>query len=254
MFIEPLAPKMKDLTELGFTDYENKAYVALLKKGPLDSRKLSKATKIPYTKIYTTLNSLLRKGFIEKSRTRPAVYSPLEPDCAVDTYMDRHLDELKKAKERVTRDLLKIRYKYEPTPPEKVIVVTGPNAQWKLMEAMYHNASSYVKEISPYDLGYDSSIAIGSAAARNVEIMRVTTKLDEATKKRIQAHQRLNASVRYYPAEEISLCIRDGDEAWQSVVSPHNPGEMMLMHLRDRDFIAALDDYFDTIWRKAENI
>jgi|GEM_PF-6161593 len=245
---------MKDLTELGFTDYENKAYVALLKNGTLDSRKLSKATQIPYTKIYTTLNALARKGFIEKSRTRPAVYTPLEPEAAVDAYMDKHIHSLKKAQDRVTRDLLRIRYNYEPAPSENVIVVTGPNAQLKIMEAMYHNASQYVKEISPYDQAFDVSHAIGSAAARDVEVMRVTTKLHDAARKEAAEHQKLRADVRYYPAEDIYLCIRDGEEAWQSVASPHTPGEMMLMHLRDKDFIAALDDYFDTVWGKAEVI
>jgi Mn-dependent DtxR family transcriptional regulator len=66
----------KVLREMGLTDYETRAYLALLEKGVLTASQISEEANVPYSKVYETLTSLERKGWIEMERGRPGRYYP----------------------------------------------------------------------------------------------------------------------------------------------------------------------------------
>lgn len=55
---------MVDLIALGLTQYENKAYETILKKGKGSAMDISKESGVPYGRIYDTLSSLQDKGLI----------------------------------------------------------------------------------------------------------------------------------------------------------------------------------------------
>ncbi len=69
----------KVLKELGLTDYETRAYVALLERGVLTASQVSENADVPYSKVYETLSSLERKGWIETEKGRPSRYYPKTP-------------------------------------------------------------------------------------------------------------------------------------------------------------------------------
>lgn len=73
------------LRELGLTDYETRAYVALLESGVLTASQVSENAGVPYSKVYETLTSLERKGWIETERGRPGRYYPKAPSEALAT-------------------------------------------------------------------------------------------------------------------------------------------------------------------------
>lgn len=71
---------ISSLMQLGFTTYEAKAYIALLKKNPAIGYEISKVAQIPTAKIYETLTSLKNKGVIFSSTSEPVLYYPIDPD------------------------------------------------------------------------------------------------------------------------------------------------------------------------------
>jgi sugar-specific transcriptional regulator TrmB len=73
------------LRELGLTDYETRAYLALIERGVLTASQVSENAGVPYSKIYETLTSLERKGWIETERGRPGRYYPKAPSEALTT-------------------------------------------------------------------------------------------------------------------------------------------------------------------------
>jgi len=75
----------KVLRELGLTDYETRAYLALLGRGVLTASQVSENAGVPYSKIYETLASLERKGWIETEQGRPGRYYPKAPSEALAT-------------------------------------------------------------------------------------------------------------------------------------------------------------------------
>ena len=73
------------LRELGLTDYETRAYLALLERGVLTASQVSENAGVPYSKVYETLTSLERKGWIETGQGRPGRYYPKSPSEALAT-------------------------------------------------------------------------------------------------------------------------------------------------------------------------
>jgi HTH-type transcriptional regulator, sugar sensing transcriptional regulator len=57
----------KHLSALGFSDYEIKAYVTLLAKGPLNGYQLAKTSGIPRPNIYSVLERLTERGAVTEA-------------------------------------------------------------------------------------------------------------------------------------------------------------------------------------------
>ncbi len=74
----------KVLHEVGLTEYETKAYLILLERGVMTASEVSEHSGIPYSKVYETLNSLERKGWVEAERGRPTRYFPKAPSEALE--------------------------------------------------------------------------------------------------------------------------------------------------------------------------
>lgn len=74
-----------DMKKLGFSEYEVKAYMSLLKEYPLNGYGLSKISGIPRSRIYEVLGNLEEKQIVFKQIEGEAtVYYPLEPQLLVD--------------------------------------------------------------------------------------------------------------------------------------------------------------------------
>lgn len=81
----PIGEKTRrSLQEFGLTDYEIRAYTALLDVGPATASKLSEASDVPYSKVYEVLGSLEKKGWVEMEHGRPSRYYPKPPTVALD--------------------------------------------------------------------------------------------------------------------------------------------------------------------------
>ncbi len=83
------------LKDFGLTEYEVKAYVALVESGPIPASQLSTKAAIPYSKIYEILGNLERKGWVEIEQGRPSKYFPKPPSTALESSRVRTENTLK---------------------------------------------------------------------------------------------------------------------------------------------------------------
>ena len=67
------------LRNLEFTEYEAKAYLALLEKSPLSGYAVSLNSGVPRSKIYQVLSGLTEKGDVFVSHENPSLYTPSPP-------------------------------------------------------------------------------------------------------------------------------------------------------------------------------
>lgn len=82
---------LDEMKQLGFTEYEVKAYLALLKQHPVNGYALSKESGIPRSRIYDVLKSLQEKQAVFESRLeKTAVYSPQEPVQMMNRLRERY--------------------------------------------------------------------------------------------------------------------------------------------------------------------
>ncbi|MBU4582389.1 MAG: hypothetical protein KKH02_08285 [Proteobacteria bacterium] len=82
--------ELSGLLDLGFTEYEAKVYLSLLKENPASAYETGKASGVPTSKIYEVLKKLVGKGIItvvDNGKTKR--YVPAEPDEFLDRYKSR---------------------------------------------------------------------------------------------------------------------------------------------------------------------
>ncbi|MBN2411941.1 TrmB family transcriptional regulator [candidate division KSB1 bacterium] len=72
----PVSIIAENLARFGFSQYESKAYIALIKKSPVTGYELAKNSGIPPSKIYEVINKLLEKSVITPVQTDPVKYIP----------------------------------------------------------------------------------------------------------------------------------------------------------------------------------
>jgi HTH-type transcriptional regulator, sugar sensing transcriptional regulator len=88
------------LTSLGISEYEAKAYIALLRENPVTAYEAAKNSGVPTAKIYGVLAKLLEKGMVlELKEGEKKLYAPLEAEEYIRGYrqrMDGTLDELER--------------------------------------------------------------------------------------------------------------------------------------------------------------
>jgi len=73
----------KIFERLGLTGYESAVLAALFQAQDVTASDISKASEVPYTKIYSILNSLEKQGFVKMSLERPKRYFPEKPTLII---------------------------------------------------------------------------------------------------------------------------------------------------------------------------
>jgi len=108
--IQPLSEEeIKDsLHSLKLSKYETKVYLTLLKHGPQDYKGLIKRSGVPYGKIYYTLNSLTKKGWVENLDRKPKIFYAEDPegpliDCL--SRIKKEMNDLERLILRITPQL-----------------------------------------------------------------------------------------------------------------------------------------------------
>src|SRR6056297_2284762 len=88
---------MASLRDLGLSEYEARAYRALLNTGPTTAKELSRASEVPMGRVYDVLNSLEQYNLVRsQAASRPKKYVAVEPSTALDRLLadkQRELEE-----------------------------------------------------------------------------------------------------------------------------------------------------------------
>lgn len=84
------------LKEVGLNAYEAAAYLSLLKLGVSEASEIYRDSDVPYGKIYSVLESLVGKGFVEVQASRPKKFRAVDPELALDTFFERKKAEVER--------------------------------------------------------------------------------------------------------------------------------------------------------------
>ncbi len=96
---------LEDLQALGFTEYEARAYLGLLEKGPLTGYQLAKACGVPRPNIYAVLDRLQERGAVTTVQVKEGVKYAALPSKEM---LDRLARTLGGRIEKAGRDLGKL--------------------------------------------------------------------------------------------------------------------------------------------------
>jgi len=75
------------LTQIGFSNYEARAYAALLRDNPLTAYEIAKNSGIPSSKVYEVIRRLEERNTIQSiHEKRSRMYIPVSPDELIESY------------------------------------------------------------------------------------------------------------------------------------------------------------------------
>ncbi len=92
------------LVGAGFTEYEAKAYLALLHDYPATGYQISKKSGVPRSMVYEALGRLhIRGAVLETHDSRATLYRPLPPDVLLDQHEQEHRRLMSELREGLRR-------------------------------------------------------------------------------------------------------------------------------------------------------
>ena len=146
------------LRDIGLTEYETLAYLSLLRSGELTAENVSEASSIPYSKVYSVLENLRERDWIEIEGGRPRRYYPRSPEDALRSEQLRLESEFEGNRDTIVQELQPM---FEQKEIREVMVFlqgheVSPAYAVKIFKAYGDKAISVVKE-NPYRLALDIS-------------------------------------------------------------------------------------------------
>lgn len=232
------------LMELGLTQNEAKAYVALIELGvaaPLDVAALS---GIPVSKIYYVLSKLERKGIVEAQRGKPKLYRAIEPSRALNILTERYL--------RAKRDAMKL---------VRTLATRGRRVDTRAIWII-RGRGSVVNRIKTFIRSAEHSLMVASAdeiltllakdllnaANRDVNISMVVYRTRVKATKSLINRFRCYAMVKVRDILAPSMFIADNEAGMAYITEtlyrvPEKRAETALL-IEDKEFLPIFTAYF----------
>ncbi len=91
---------VSELTRLGLTTYEAKAYIALLGRGSFTAAQVARQGELPRQRIYDVLSTLVEKGLASARPGRVVKYAAVAPELALERLVAGHrrqMEELERS-------------------------------------------------------------------------------------------------------------------------------------------------------------
>ena len=83
------------LKDHGLTEYEIKTYLKLIFDGPATPYEISESVKIPYARVYGTLEGLEKRKWIRARPGRPVIYESNPPRSVAELEVEQKQSEWK---------------------------------------------------------------------------------------------------------------------------------------------------------------
>jgi sugar-specific transcriptional regulator TrmB len=187
------------LGKVGLTQYEARAYIALVARGVGDAASLAAAAGIPRTSAYKVLESLTSKGYAQPTGGKPILFRPTPPLDVAET--------LKAAVQEVFEQLAQLhRVVAEHGEPQLVYLLSDRGKVIaKIADLLDQSTQTFILTTPQVaDLRDSLGKKIQSAVKRGVRVTFVTAAL-----------QRLPDGVEHVPRENLlaTEVLADGEHA-----------------------------------------
>ncbi len=260
------------LADLGLTTYEERVYIALLKRGTIPARELSTVSEVPYGRIYGVLRSLESKGIVGSLGGRPQRFFAIPPDIAVNKLVEsktREIEKLRRNADILINDLNRIHER-----------VHENELMWKVAigDTLFDAYFSFLKDTKLEFLGYIDVFEEGTKknfvtllqkykqvfvklSNKNVKIrLLVGIETEELINKLIADFPEtlsffVHAEVRFISLLPYPFTVIDNEKVVLKVLNPINPSEFLAaIYLRDRNLAISLSKRFESLWEDAMQV
>ncbi|MEE8632495.1 MAG: helix-turn-helix domain-containing protein [Candidatus Bathyarchaeia archaeon] len=244
---------IKALKELGLTEYETAAYLALVAGGQISASDISSRSKVPYSRIYDVLGRLEEKAFIQVQRGRPTIYIAKAPTEVARLVRMAWEDKIETASSIVVNEL-QPRFEREVQASSRdVWLMHGRAAILAKALEMLESARDEVKlSVPSLDMGMEDLTAIIERVLHvKASIVQVlTSRGAESLGLPIPSQVEIRTRDRVFGAglivdEQQTLIMLSGSEGNESFLGIYSSHVV---------FAAMARAYFDSLWSEATPI
>ena len=247
--------RLKQLKELGLTEYESKVYLALVRHGVLGAKEISTYSDVPSNRVYETAINLQRYGFVDIILGKPKRFRAIKPKAAIAEWIERRRNEvnlMERESKSLTKSLLKISFK-ETAPRTDVLVVRGEEETINKRNELFWLAKKERKIIVTAERGTERRVESRTKKIIKKSLRGGITKIiyssKNINKKMVNFTKKLGAKIKFYPLlSHFKLCVIDGKMAFIE----SNEGkkeEWYLVWTNSQPIVWLLENYFDSLWK-----
>jgi len=247
------------LRDIGLTEYETLAYLSLLRSGEMTAESVSEASSIPYSKVYSVLDNLHDRGWIEIEGGRPRHYYPRSPEDAIRSEQLRLEAEFDRNGDIIVQELQPLFEQKEIREMPEIWMVRGEKNTLDKVVELIGNARKEIMLVLPWTAERLFTTISSMGLVEDINLRRL---IDGKIKINVlTTHEAINAIDRQYLAmAEVRVCedlfggglVVDGRESllFLDVVLPYGPDMAIWSAHESITRISTI--YFQHLWNNAE--
>jgi len=264
---------MASLRDLGLSEYEERAYRALLNTGPTTAKELSRASDVPMGRIYDVLNSIEQYNLVRsQTASRPKKYIAVEPDTALDRLLEDKKRELREQADQYEQIVDELGAELEAADPVEEQFWTAAVGAEESLDLLLERVAAaddrvVVLAADPApafdvgEVGERVTDALAEALDRGVTVQVLMTPALVAALPR-SVGRRYTEELQARPDWTVktgdvngNVTLVDDAEVLVEVPNPLDPEEPFAMiDLKDPEFAADAEATFRPAWDDAEEL
>jgi sugar-specific transcriptional regulator TrmB len=244
---------MSYLNKLGLNKYEEEVYLALIKEGKSNSKKIAEISKVPITAVYPALNSLITKRLVFKVDGEISFFQATDPKVALTDFANKKSLEVQAAGKEAADFVLSIKQNNPISlSKELVSLSTGIEASHAITEDFVKNAK---KSVYIFGWRFRSSKSmykiLNLILSSGIDIRIIMTSKDIKYKDVIAEYKKAGVKIKYFPADNFSIIVCDSIRCKLTLKSEQLNDRYNIL-IEDKDLSKAMNEYFLTTWKKAK--
>jgi HTH-type transcriptional regulator, sugar sensing transcriptional regulator len=262
---------MDVLVELGFTISEAKVYLALTQNGTSPISSITEATEIHREHLYQIVNSLEKKGLIEKQIGTPTLYKATPLEAALLILVEHKQEQITELKTKTTKLIQETKINNQnitqPTlnkQPEnhQFIIVPGKENIINKLKGNIQKTQTNIDVVTT-PTRFSTSIQefandYKQALQRGIKI-QICTEKHAPEKAALEILQKLaknpDFEVKFFPdPTDAIVTIFDKKQAFVITSTTANISEAASLCSTNSSFIALAQNYFECKWNKSTSI
>ncbi len=254
------------LQQLGLNAYEARSYLVLVGHPRFKALELAARAHVPRQKIYEVLDSLVEKGFAQVVQEKTKLFSAVEPDLAIPSYLERRAVALQQEltdQSRMAGGLVEDLASAYSTGQggrgtlDYLRIVSEPAqtaAQYRrMLQEVQHEYMEFSRP--PYAVDPLDEQLVKQAHQRGVacRLLFEAGSLDEAHLARVGEYVHTGVLVRELQSLPMKLALFDGTRGMIALLDPVITKPTWTSVVFDHSGLAeAMRGLFEDYWRRAE--
>jgi sugar-specific transcriptional regulator TrmB len=233
---------LMNLRALGLSEYEEKAYSALIKLGKSAASDISRESGVSYGKIYEVLASLERKGLVRVIPEKTKRFVADDP-----AKMTQLVDRKEKELDSLREDIKSLKQVYDVHEEEVVHSVKGKKNFYKIIRELkepktFKYMIKYTSETHPEWMRKDKALL-----KKGVDI-KVLTRYDKETEKSVDKWLKVNPNIKKTRNTGVAIDIAEEQVIIAMIKSN------VILSIKDKSFIEMMKNLFLNMYKNAEKL